>query len=471
MGGYDGHRRRGAAILIAVAAAMIVMLAVGVLFTLMDRMISGQLKRERDIQISLSEASALDALVHSVSSSGPLDPGSSRTYELAGVTTVLTASAMESAGPRRSGYTIGGDAVPHVVPSGRSLFVFTPENGVTVSVFSGDGGERVGSFRLGLSASHISSCPARWDAADAAVLVLGAGSVSEVVVVTREGVAHRVQAPIPGLNPWSVLTFGNSGSTPLLVVSGGGNQGTVVDLLSGSASGLISPAGTCPAITPSGEVFGRPSDPGVFTLAPPVREFFSGDFNRDGREDLAWAGPRSLFCLTSSGLHSGSPAPDAVLNAWGSIEGNLGLGARWSLPDGSTVWTRLNNDGFGVFQPTGALEYPWNGRFFGRGTVMTGTFEGEVLLASIGGGSSLVILGGDRFVWGDADGLDVDVFAPGPGGVQAVFNPLSGDGTSQVIQARSSLDGNGTTSSYRLLLYNGPPRWRVFIERDWLAGQ
>ncbi len=465
---YRRQGRGGAAILIAVAAAMIVMLAVGILFTIMDRMISSQLQRERALQMALSEASALDALVRHVSLNGPLEPGSSRTYELAGVTTVITASDMGPEGPRSTGFSMGGEAVPHVVPSGRSLFMFTPENGVTVSVFSGSDGEKVGSFRIGFQASQITSCAASWNGTDAAVLLLCNDSVSQAVVVTRDGVAHSVRTSLSGANPWSVLSFGYSGEVPLLVVSSGANQGTVVDLLSGSATPMVSPAGTCPVVTPSGEVFGRPSDPSVFTLAPPVREFASGDFNRDGRQDLAWAGPRSLFCLTSSGMHSGSPSPDAMLEAWGSVDGNLGLGARWSLPDGKTVWTRLGIDGFQVFQPTGALEYPWSGRFFGRGTAVTGSFDGEVLLVSLSGGSSLSLLRGDRFVWGDADGMEVDVFAPGQGGAQAVFNPLSGDGTSQVIQARSTLDGSETTSSYRLLLYNGSQGWRAFIQREWL---
>lgn len=446
---------------------MIVMLAVGILFTIMDRMISSQLQRERALQMALSEASALDALVRHVSLNGPLEPGSSRTYELAGVTTYFNVLDLEPASLRRAVFSPGSEATPIVVPSGNKLFAITPENGTTVTVYSGTTGERTGLFRLASSASGLLACPATWDGSDAAIIVSYSDESMCVFVVNREGVLQTIQAAAPELNSGSVLTFGISGGVPLLVLTDGGNRGVILDLQYGGVEHLVSPAGTCPVVAPSGYVYGRPGDPGLFTLAPRVRDVFFGDFNRDGREDIAWAGSRSLFCLTSAGLFSASPASEAVLEGWGTVEGSLGLGARWSLPDGKTVWTRLNNDGFGVFQPSGALNNQWEGRFHGERAVMTGIMnDSAVLVAAYEGSGTVVLLTSPAIFWGDADGSGLDVFACSPGEVLAVFNPLQGDGLAFSLSAHSTDGAYSELTGYRMLVFGNAPAWRVFTERE-----
>lgn len=466
-----GAPARGAAILIAMAAAIIVMLAAGILFALMDRMISGQMQRERDAQVSLSEASALEALAARVELEGLLENGSSFAYELAGVRTILTVSGNEPVGPRTAGYSTGGNAVPLVVPAGRLLFSVVPDDGLTVFVYDGSTSERIGVFRFDLSPSLVLGCAGTWNASDAAFLVMDSADGPKVAVVTGNGFVHTTDAGIEAITPASVLSAGNSEETPLLVVSNGANLGTLVDINTGSTVKLISPIGTCPAVTPSGEVYGRPGTPNSFTLAPPVHEVFFGDFNRDGRDDIAWAGPRSLYTMTSAGLHSASPSPDAALEAWGTIEGSLGLGARWTLSGGESVWTRLNHDGFGVFQPSGALAAPWTGRFFGRGTLMTGVVSDSVMMASLYGGLMLPVLSGGRYVWGDADGWDVDVFSLVEGGFDVVYNPLEGDGTAQIIEAENTFRNRTSNSSHRMLVYGAPPSCRVFTELEGPAGR
>ncbi len=456
---------RGAAILLAVAAAMIVMMAVGILFFMLDRMVSDQLRREEEVQMGLTEEGALDALMLEVSMGGPLERGAVRCFQLGGVTTTLTVGGSEPAPPRTAGFPVGGESAPVLVPSGESIFAVTPDDGHTVTVFSGASGERIGSFRLGIERELTGACRAQWQGADGAVLVFGTGESCSVLVVNREGVVRTVETGLGRVGPGSVITFGGDPGEPLLAVSDGHNLGTLVDLSEGATGRLISPPGTCPLVTPSGRVFGEPGAPSSFTLAPPVNDAFFGDFNRDGREDIAWAGPRSLVCLTSSGLYRGSPSPDAFLCAWGSVEGSLGLGGRWILPGGVTLWTRLNHDGFGEFTPAGALSLPWEGAFYGSVSGVAGVSEGRALLAA-GGGYSTVLLENGPYTWGDGDGADVDLFSASPGEFLAVFNPLSGDGLAQTVNSRSTGERIVRSGVYTLLIFDGPGEWRVFAQRE-----
>jgi hypothetical protein len=457
---------RGAAILIAVAAAMIVMLAVGILFFILDRMVSDQLRREEEVQMGLTEEGALDALMLEVSLGGPLEQGAARTFQMGGVTTVLTVGGSEPAPPRTAGFPVGGDSAPVLIPSGESVFAATPDDGNTVTVFSGVSGERIGSFRLGIDRDLTGTCPAQWQGADAAVLVFGSGESCSVLVVTRDGVKRTLPAGLGQVGPGSVITFGGDPGEPLLAVSNGHNHGTVVNLVDGESGMLVSPPGTCPLVTPSGRVFGAPGVPSSFTLAPPVEDAFFGDFDRDGREDVGWAGPRSLVCLTASGLYRGSPSPEAFLGAWGSVEGSLGLGGRWILPGGATLWTRLNNEGFGEFTPAGALSLPWEGAFYGSMSGVVGVSEGRVILAAGSGGYTTALLEDGPYTWGDGDGADVDVFAASPGEFLAVFNPLSGDGLAQTVDSRSTGARIVRSGAYTLLIFDGPGDWRVFSQRE-----
>ncbi len=452
--------------LIAVAAAMIVMLTVGLLFFMLDRMVSDQLRREEETQMGLTEDGALDALVLEVSMGGPLERGAVRTFRLGGVTTVLTVGDAEPVPPRTEGFSVEGNSAPSLVPSGETVFAVTSDDGHAVTAFSGVDGERIGSFRLGVRRELTGTCAARWRGADAAALVFGSGESCTVLIVTREGVVRNLETGLGDVGPGSVLTFGGDPVRPLLAVSNGRNQGVLVDLTEGRSESLVSPPGTCPLVTPSGRVFGAPGRPGSFTLAPRVVDAFFGDFDRDGREDAAWAGPGSLVCLTSSGLYHGSPSPGALLGAWGSVGGGLGLGGRWTLPGGTVLWTRLNHDGFGEFSPAGALSLPWDGAFHGSISGVTGESDGRALLAAWGGGYTMTLLEDGPYVWGDGDGDGVDVFAVAPGEFLAVFNPLSGDGIAQAVTFRSTGTGVARSGAYTLLIYDGPGGWRVFAQRE-----
>jgi hypothetical protein len=114
----------------------------------------------------------------------------------------------------------------------------------------------------------------------------------------------------------------------------------------------------------------------------------------------------------------------------------------WLMPGGGEKWFRLGFLGFTEFNPENIYRMGWEGRFEGSGSILAGFVDGMAVVASSPGGTQQ-LFSGDAFT-GDADGGELDFFQIHNDGVEAYFNPVSGDGLQMVFKATNTFMGEET---------------------------
>ncbi len=431
---------RGAALMIALITALVVMLAATLLLTLTERMVSSHSERLIQAQVSLSEASAADGLAQLIRTAGTGAIAGGESFQLAGVDTDFTLLETGTAGIRTGFYQLSDPRGTVIIPTGSRLAtVSTNGETVTVSFWGENTVNTMVEFTISTDMRPVAGTGITIDGENGAVVVLQGGGETMFLVVTPGGIASSSAAGAIAVSGGDILSAGTSASgNPLLAVTSGGSSGNLVDLETGNTTQLSSPPGTCPFVMDDGTVFGSTASGSVFSIAR-VRDAFQGDFNNDGIQDIAFATSYSLMVYSGASGEIHRAMPGGSLVCWGDVPGRNGISGMWSTPGGEELWLRLGYDGFAEFLPDMIYTKGWEGRFTGLGNTFAGFIDGAAVVASTSGYLQQ-LLEGNVFT-GNADGGSIDFFRLTEDGLEAVFNPVNGDGIQLVFQARNAYRG------------------------------
>lgn len=454
---------RGAALLIALLAAVIVMLAATLLIGLTKRMVSSHQHRIDTAQISLSEISAADGLARLIQENGLSAVSGDMSFNLDGVTTEFSLIENSTTGIRQGFFSHPGADEAVIISSGNRLVTVESINATTalVSFYSGDSFQNTAQFEVTTDLIPVTGTSFSFDGDNGVIILFEGSGKSMLCAVTSDGIQATmvVEGRIYTASSHLSGNIANNGN-PLLIISGSAN-GTLYDIATGQTQNLSSPGGTSPTFFSDGTVYGSPSGSSINFGGSGVKDIFNGDFNNDGREDIAFASNFSLSVFSGANGQLFRNSPGGSLVSWGSVDGRMGLCGRWQLYNGTEQWFRLGYDGFTEFSPELAYDAGWSGRFYGSGNTLTGFIDGVASVAS-SSGYVLDLFSEESFA-GDVDGGDIDFFHTSPDGIDAFFNPVNGDGVQLVFATNNTYRGDTTRGQTRIFsLYESNAVRRVF---------
>ncbi|MCK5133150.1 MAG: hypothetical protein KAR40_13495 [Candidatus Sabulitectum sp.] len=458
------QKNRGAALVIALLAAVVVMMAATLLIGLTRRLVDAHVGRLSAAQVTLSESSAADGLAFLLSQRGPAAASEPLHFDLAGVSTEFTLLETGTAGIRTGFYSVENALRAMFIPTGDRLVSIRKinESTVLITFFSGETFNPTSEFTFETDLNPVAGTPFMYQREEGAVVVLEGDGMALIAVVTSDGIQLQTSINSTVLSPRSRLSAGEaSDGTPLLIITGGANLGTLYDCESGEPQHIGSPIGTCPVFLSDGSIFGSVIQAySSFGIAHIV-DVFSGDFNNDGMDDMAFTTRFSLSIYSGATGEILRASPGGSLTCWGSVGGRTGLCGMWKMPVGDDQWFRLGYDGFTKFSPGMVYELGWQGRFQGLGNTLTGIIDGSAVIAS-SSGYILELLNGEIFT-GDADGGETDFFRTTENGVDACFNPVNGDGIELAFSTVNRYRGKKTPGeTYIFSIYESDGRIRVF---------
>ena len=426
--------------MIALITAVVVMLAATLLISLSEKMVNSHLKRIRDAQVALSEASAADGMAWLIQEQGTGAASQAETFDLAGVETDFTLVETGTAGIRNGFYQLEDPEHTVIIPAGeRMITASTDGETVTLTFYSNETFNATMEFTMDTSMRPVAGTGIEIDGSNGAIVVLQGFGETTLVAVTENGIVASSTTGAVCVTEGSILSAHCSDSgDPQVIITGGTNTGSFSNIATGQTAQISSPAGTCPMFMADGTVFGSFFSVPSFGIAR-VRDAFSGDFNNDGFEDMAFATSFSLMVYSGSTGELYRAGPGGSLVCWGDVYGRNGLSGMWMLPSGDEQWLRLGYDGFSEFVPEAIYRMGWEGRFTGYGNTFAGFIEGAAVVASASGYLQ-ELLSGNVFT-GNADGGPIDFFALGEDGLEAFFNPVSGDGIRLVFETRNTYNG------------------------------
>jgi len=450
--------------MIALLAAVIVMMAASLLIGLTRKLVDAHVERISAAQIALSESSAADGLAFMLSQRGLGVASEPLHFELAAVSTEFIHIETGTAGIRTGFYSVENSQNAVFIPAGNRLVSVqkNDQTSVLVTFFSGDTFNPVSEYTFETDLFPAAGTPFVYREEEGAVVVFEGEGKTLIAVLTADGVQVQTMIDSRVLSSGSRLfaTEASSGA-PMLIITGGSNLATLFDLLSGDAVRIGSPSGTCPAFLSDGTMIGSVSQVHSSFGAANVVDAFSGDFNNDGMEDMAFATRFSLSVYSGATGEILRSSPGGSLSSWGSVGGRTGLCGMWDMPVGSDRWFRLGFDGFTEFNPEMVYELGWQGRFQGQGNTLTG-FINDIAVIASSSGYIQELLAGEIFI-GDADGGETDFFSISEDGVDACFNPVNGDGVKLAFSAVNQYRGRRIPGeTYIFSIYESNGGIRVF---------
>ena len=458
------QNNRGAALMIALLAAIIVMLAATLLISITRKMVRSHQNRIDVAQISLSEASAADGLANLIQEQGLSAVTPNTCFDLVNVVTEFSLLETSSTGIRQGFFSHEGADNSILIPVGNRLVVVESINELStlISFYSGDSFQNTAEFEIPTDLIPVAGTPFSFNSENGVIVLFEGSGKSMLCVVTSEGLQASTLFEGRIYSSGSYLSANSSAlGNPLLIISSASGNGTIYDCTTGQTQNLTSPSGTIPTFFSDGTVYGSPAGTSISFGGSSVQDVFNGDFNNDGREDIAFASNYSLIVYSSANGQLFRNAPGGSLVSWGSINGRMGLCGKWRLYNGTEQWFRLGYDGFSEFSPELVYDAGWSGRFYGSGNTLTGFIEGVASVASSSG--YILELFSDGAFTGDVDGADIDFFHVSEDGIDAFLNPVNGDGVQLTFDVNNTFRGKTTIGQTRVFsIYESDAGRRVF---------
>jgi hypothetical protein len=464
--------RRGAALVIALAASVVVMLSVVLLLGYISRMVGTQVELEERAQARLTEESAVLGLARLLREGRIEDINNLPEFTTGIMTTFFAVEEIQPTPPRELLIALDSYSYPLVLPSGTGLFIAGTRNGlIEIGLIDPFTGRMSPGFPV-----EVCDTPIYWDVAagsidgeSVAFVLTREQNGDQIYCISSDGTVISTTSCVILWNGNSHLSVGEYDSEPALLVSDGGNLSQMIAPGSGTILYGSSASGTCPVFLEEGGLYGTFStEPGFNILGLHVLDVFQGDFNRDGVSDIAWAGSTTFAFQSGT---SSEPIVDAVpggrLLAWGSLKGRFGLSACWLQRDGTKLWRRLSWIGFRDYSASGALNRDWSGRFDGSNNMMMGVMGDSISIVSMGMGYTRGICPAEDGLIGDIDGSTPDVISLESGDAALVMNPLDGDGLLLSTCTRTyRADRMITRNDWRFYIFGTGENRRIFIESE-----
>ena len=464
-------RRRGAALVVAMAVAAVVLLSTMLLLGYIQGMVSDQTESELGAQANLSQQAAVLEVASEMEGGDAAPGGPIESRRLAGMTTSFTVEQTGTSGPRRLDLDLTSQGLRELLASGGFLAAYSRDGKLVLDHLTA-AGERTSGFPLALG-----PMPDAWDIAGfpdgeyLAAVVRGTGDGAIVTLVAADGSMTTLEGELPLWRAGGNVSAGTYGGEPAVVATNGRNWGHLLLPESGRVLYFWSKPGTSPVVTADGGLFGSLSTQGVSGLpGPEITDSYSCDADGDGQEDQVWVSGDGVSCylagrdvLAEDYIRGGTPL------AWGELEPWSGLSVLWRDGSGESRWRRLSWEGFVDSQLGGAVfDQPWRGRITSGDGVVFGSADGSWIIFDAEGAVT-DICDSDGSFFGDFDGtMGPEVARTESGGLRAWMNPTSGAGSTVLVEAATT-DGRGRLQSRGSWLYSiyesRDGRREVYVEK------
>jgi len=368
---YRISSRSGAVLTMAVFASAAAMLSAAILFGYISSITERQEVREELAQASLTQKSALEKYVN-MQRNDELGPGEEPPrFILGGYSTEIRLLEKEYISDVKMSYVIPELTDVSAVGTTGGMMVAGIADNILYSCFFASGETEVSqTFSI-----EISEAPDSWEVYGntggeyEAVLICRYDERDSLFLIDRNGTLLRNSIPSGIWSENCVLTSGIIDEEQEIVIAEFTGAGYAVFPESGKVLTLTSPEGTCPVIMPNGKLYGDVSS-GVRVSAGTsdtvLLDYFTGDFDLNGEDDLAWIYEDGMTCyLAGREVLQHDRAGGSELAGWGYIEGRYGLGGLWCNSNGMYSWRKLFWNGFAPLPAAGQLLSGHEGRIFG----------------------------------------------------------------------------------------------------------
>jgi hypothetical protein len=462
---------RGAALIIAMTAAVVVMLSVMLLLGYISGMVDQQSVLEDRTQARLTESSAVDGLAWLLDKNLIEDGNNLPRFTVGTMTTTFDVDGMENTPPYEFRILLDGYDDPLLLASGEGLFIVGIRDGVIiVDLFDPLTGRSVSGYPVEVCGETDS-----WIAAAGTVggepvaFVIARGGGVDQICCIQNGSLTVSETDVIVLSGNSLFSVGELDTEPALLVSNGSNWAQLIAPGTGTVYYGSSPSGTSPVFLPDGRVYGHFSPDPLFAFpGAGIVDNFLGDFNRDGTPDVAWAGPHSFtFFSGLTGELILDNVAGHVLVAWGSVEGRFKLGGCWMSSDGTRTWRRLSYNGFRDYSAGGVLDFEWFGRIEGLNNMLIGIVGDSIGIANLAQGELTPVCSALSGFMGDIDGSNIDIISIDDSDARLIMNPLDGNGF--VIMTLADTQRRDRTiirNGWDFYIYGAGDNRRVFIEGE-----
>ncbi|MBD3369207.1 hypothetical protein GF402_02460 [Candidatus Fermentibacteria bacterium] len=474
----ENRRKRegGAALVIAMAIALVVMLSATLLLNYISGMVDRQTRREWLAQARLVQRSGVDQARHLLAN-GQIDPGEALPgLTIDGIRTEFTRPVVSNTPPRDIDVVLDGVRDAKIVSARGILLAGAVEDQLVAALFDTDHGSMLRGFPIVLGREpYVFDCVGFSRGEAAGVVLARTGSGDQVSVIYTDGTCRTFTTRLDLWGSSSELSTAVVNGKPCLLVDNGRNWAHLVLLDSQEVLTGCSPPGTSPCFLED-ELLGdfSPRTGNLSLPGPLVRDSYQEDIDHDGLADHVWVTTSSVSCYLSRRDELFQDRKGGGLVAyWGSFEPWCDFAYRWVGPDGSSEYRRLSWDGFVEYNsPPSIMQEPWHHRVRSHDNAFLGMMGDRCVIIS---GSSTtpwdVGPAGDVLIT-DFDGWGPDVTERvEEGGFSVLFNPLAGDGqrlSTKAVTARG--DQPLTGGFYEFFVFYGPQGERRVLVREGTEG-